>query len=190
MIEQHILEGKPYNPLTKELSAQRKRAKALCFEYNHCHPDQKTKKQEILGKLLARTNKAHIEPNFFCDYGYNITLGKNFYANHNCVILDAAPVNIGDNVMFGPNVNLSTASHPLQAHIRTSGIETAVAINIADNVWIGMGAQILPGVSIGKNAIVAAGSVVNRDVPDNTMVAGVPAKIIKNLETEFENYNN
>jgi len=190
MTEQQIVEGKPYNPFTKELSAQRKRAKALCFEYNHCHPDQKTKKQQILGKLLARTNKAHIEPNFFCDYGYNITLGKNFYANHNCVILDAAPVNIGDNVMFGPNVNLSTASHPLPADIRISGLVTACAINIADNVWIGMGAQILPGVNIGKNAIVAAGAVVNRDVAENTMVAGVPAKLIKTIDTQPSSHNN
>ncbi|EPJ44781.1 MAG: maa protein [Osedax symbiont Rs1] len=179
--QQKMLDGEAYNPLCKELRKQRSRAKALCFEYNRAHPDQKGKKQQILSKLLNSVNKAVIEANFYCDYGYNITLGSNFYANHNCTILDPAPVVIGNNVMFGPNVNLSTATHPLNAEERATGSETAQPIYIEDNVWIGMGVQILAGVTIGKNSVIAAGAVVNKSIPSNSLAAGVPAKVIKNL---------
>jgi len=178
---QKMLAGQLYNPLCSTLSNQRKRAKALCYEYNQSHPDQKGKKQEILSKLFNRSFKPYIEPNFYCDYGYNISLGKNFYANHNCTILDAAPVFIGDDVMFGPGVSLSTATHPLQADIRAQALETAHAIHIGDNVWVGMGAQILPGVTIGKNSVIAAGAVVTCDIPENVLAMGVPAKVIRKI---------
>lgn len=178
--------GDLYNPLCSSLKNKRKRAKALCYEFNHCHPDQKNKRQEVLGKLLAKVNKANIEPNFFCDYGYNITLGKNFYANHNCTILDAAQVTIGDNVMLGPNVCITTATHPLLSEPRANGLESCASISIADNVWIGLGATILPGVTVAENAVIAAGAVVTKDVPANVVVAGVPATIIKRIENPSE----
>ena len=178
---QKMLSGQDYDPLCPQLSNQRKRAKALCFEYNHCHPDQKGKRMQILSKLFNRSCKAVIEPNFYCDYGYNIDLGMNFYANYNCVILDSAKVCIGDNVMLGPSVTLATASHPLQPEQRLKDLGNAQPITIEDNVWIGMGAQILPGVTIGKNSVVAAGAVVAKDVPQAVLVAGVPAKVIRAL---------
>jgi len=179
--QQKMSSGQLYQPLCRELSNQRKRAKALCYEYNHSHPDQKGKRQQILSKLLGNSSKAVIEANFHCDYGYNIQLGKNFYANHHCTILDAAAVTIGDNVMLGPMVNISTSTHPLSGQLRAQGFATAKAITIADNVWIGMGAQILAGVTIGENSVIAAGAVVNRDIAANTMAAGVPAIAIKQL---------
>lgn len=178
---QKMLSGQDYDPLCPQLSNQRKRAKALCFEYNHCHPDQKGKRQQILSKLFNSSKKAIIEPNFYCDYGYNIDLGSNFYANHNCTILDSAKVSIGDNVMLGPGVTLATASHPLQPEERLLDLGKALPITIENNVWIGMGAQILPGVTIGKDSVVAAGAVVAKDVPPATLVAGVPAKVIRAL---------
>ncbi len=170
-----------YDPLCKILRAARKRAKALCHEYNHCHPDQKGKRQQILSNLLNSVNKAVIETNFNCDYGYNISLGKSFYANHHCTILDAAPVTIGDNVMFGPSVNLTTTSHPLDRETRASGLEFARPIVIHDNVWLGMGVQILSGVTLGQNVVIGAGAVVTCDIPSNSLAVGIPAKVIREL---------
>jgi len=174
-----MLSGLPFNALDPELVNERKRAKALCFEYNHLHPDQKGLRQQKLSKLLGHAIKPTLEPNFQCDYGYNISLGRNVYMNHNCTILDAAPVTLGDNVMIGPHVTLSTATHPLQASQRKDGITQAKAITIADDVWIGMGVNILPGVSVGTGAVIAAGSVVTKDIPEHVLVAGVPASFVK-----------
>jgi maltose O-acetyltransferase len=179
--KQKMLSGLPFNALDPELINERKRAKALCFEYNQLHPDQKGLRQQKLSKLLGRAIKPTLEPNFQCDYGYNISLGRNVYMNHNCTILDAAPVTLGDNVMIGPNVTLSTTTHPLQASQRKDGITQAKAITIADDVWIGMGVSILPGVSVGTGAVIAAGSVVTKDIPEHVVVAGVPASLVKQI---------
>jgi maltose O-acetyltransferase len=134
---------------------------------------------KLLKGLLGSSHSFWIEAQFYCDYGYNIHLGKQFYANHGCVILDAAPVTIGDDVMLAPGVLISTATHPLNAAKRKKGIETAHAITIGNGVWIGMGAKILPGVTIGENAVIGAGAVVNKSVAANTVAAGVPAVYIK-----------
>lgn len=174
--------GENYNALSKELRILRKRAKALCFEYNHTHPDQKGKKQQILSKLLAQSPKATIESGFNCDYGDNITLGVNFYANHDCTILDAAKITIGDNVMLGPKVTIASAGHPLNAALRSEGLENAAAINIKDNVWIGANCCILGGVTIGNNAVIAAGAVVTKDIPENALAVGIPAKVTKIID--------
>ena len=177
--------GDNYNALSKELRTIRKRAKALCYEYNHTHPDQKGKKQQILSKLLGCSPKATIESNFHCDYGDNIFLGKNFYANHDCTILDAAKVTIGDNVMLGPKVTIASSGHPLNASLRIQGYENAAAITIANNVWIGANCCILGGVTIGENAVIAAGAVVTTNIPENTLAGGVPAKIIKTINQDL-----
>jgi len=178
-----MLSGEIYNALDSELANERKRAKALCFEYNQLHPDQKGKRQQKLSSLLAKAVKPTIEPMFQCDYGYNIQLGANFYANHNCTILDGAPVTIGDNVMLGPGVTISTTTHPLSAASRNQGLTEAKPVTIGNNVWIGMGAQILPGVNIGDNAVIAAGAVVTTDIAINSLAVGVPATVIRKIES-------
>lgn len=134
-------------------------------------------------ELFQTKNKCYIEPVFFCDYGVNIELGKNFYANHNCVMLDVNKIKIGDNVLFGPNVQVYTATHPLNTEERISGKEMGYPIEIGDNVWICGSVVICPGVKIGKNTTIAAGSIVINDIPENVLAAGNPCKIVKTLHS-------
>jgi len=171
-----------YLPWDEELKGDRAKAKKLCREYNNLDFDEGARKKEVLRELFQGETDAHIEPNFWCDYGYNIILGEGFYANHNLTILDCARVIIGNNVLCAPNVQIYTASHPLDPVARRSGVESAREIRIGNDVWIGGGAIILPGVCVGDNVVVGAGSVVTKDIPDNVVVGGNPARIIKNLE--------
>jgi maltose O-acetyltransferase len=181
--KQKMLLGLPYFPSNKALQAERAQAKRLCQQFNHHEIDDRKGMRAMIKSLFGHCGGAWIEPNFFCDYGYNISTGKNFYANHGLVILDAAKVTFGDDVLVGPGVLISTASHPLEPDLRVKGIETARPITIGNNVWIGMGAMILDGVTIGDNAVIGAGAVVNKDVLTNTVVAGVPAQPIKTLSS-------
>jgi maltose O-acetyltransferase len=179
--KQKMLQGLEYFPSNKTLQQDRANAKRLCQQFNQFDIDDRKGSRKIIKSLFGQSAGAWIEPNFYCDYGYNISTGKNFYANHGLVILDAAPVTFGDNVMLAPGVMMSTSTHPLEPLKRNKGMETAKPINIGHSVWIGMGAKILEGVNIGDNAVIAAGAVVNKDVPTNTVVAGVPAKVIKSF---------
>lgn len=166
----------------QELLAERRRCKQLCYEYNHLPYEQDADKQVLLGKILGKLGpRCVIEPNFYCDYGYNIKVGENFYVNHNSVFLDAAPITFGDNVFIGPNCGFYTASHPLNAQQRNKGLETANPIMVGDNVWIGGNVCILSGVTIGDNAVIGAGSVVIKDVPANVVAAGNPCRVIRDL---------
>ncbi|RAK11870.1 maltose O-acetyltransferase [Halanaerobium saccharolyticum] len=177
-----MLAGEMYNPQNEELMEERKKAKNLCYKYNNLAPSAEEKKKLILQKLLKTEKNPYIEPNFYCDYGYNITVGENFYANHNCVFLDVNTIIIGDNVMLGPAVQLYTATHPVEEKERNSGRELGFPIVIGDNVWIGGGVIVQPGVTIGDNSVVGAGAVVTKDVPANVFVGGNPAKIIKEID--------
>jgi maltose O-acetyltransferase len=179
--QEKMVAGLWFNPADKELALQRQRAKALCVQMNQQGPLPFKAHQQLARQLFGRLGSCYIEPNFFCDYGYNIELGQNFYANHHCVILDAAKVSIGDDVLLGPGVQIYTVTHPLDAAQRKTGLEQGRAISIGDSVWIGGGAIILPGVQIGKKAVIAAGTVVTKDVPDAVVVAGNPATVIKKL---------
>lgn len=180
--KEKMLQGLEYFPSDKTLQQDRVLAKRLCQQFNRHDIDDRKGSRKILQSLVGAYAGAWIEPDFYCDYGYNIYLGKNFYANHGVVILDTAAVTFGDDVMLAPGVLISTASHPLDPIKRKKGLETALPITIGNNVWIGMGAKILDGVTIGDNAVIAAGSVVNRNVAENIVVGGVPAKIIKAIE--------
>ena len=136
----------------------------------------------LLKKLLGKTKeKLHIEQPFMCDYGYNIEIGDNFYANHNLLILDANKVKFGDNVFIGPNCGFYTASHPLDYPTRNKDLEYANPIIVGNNVWFGGNVVVLPGVKIGDNTVIGAGSVVTKDIPDNVLAVGNRCKIIKNL---------
>lgn len=174
-------QGLEYNANTKALRRDRMRAKSICHEFNQLAPTKVSARSKLLFGLFKESKNPWIEPPFYCDYGYNITTGENFYANHGVVILDAAAVTIGSDVLLGPGVNISTASHPLDAERRRQKLEIAQPISIGNNVWVGMGAQILGGVTIGDNAVIAAGAVVTKDVAKNTLVAGVPAKFVRDL---------
>ena len=176
-----MLNGDYYDSSDKQLSDDRKIAIKLCRLFNSLEVDDIKVKKEVLKDLFQTEETPYIEPNFWCDYGYNIKFGKKFYANHNLTILDVNTVTFGDNVMCGPNVQIYTAGHPLDATERISGLEFGKPIVIGDNAWIGGGAIILPNITIGNNVVIAAGSVVTKDIPDNVVVGGNPAKIIKKL---------
>lgn len=179
--KQKMLAGEEYFPSNKVLQQDRLNAKVRCHAFNTAEPKQHKTSLKELRSLFGSASYFWLEPSFNCDYGYNIHLGKNFYSNFGVVILDAAPVYIGDDVLLAPQVLISTATHPLDPIKRKKGIETAHSITIGNGVWVGMGAKILPGVTIGDNAVIGAGAVVNKDVLANTVVAGVPAKLIKHI---------
>ncbi|MEP0356369.1 MAG: sugar O-acetyltransferase [Paraglaciecola sp.] len=179
--KQKMLLGVEYFPSNKDLQKERAFAKRICHQFNHHDIDDRKASRKLIKQLFGLCEGAWIEPTFFCDYGYNITTGRNFYANHGLVILDAAPVEIGDDVMIGPGVLISTSTHPLDPDKRKKGIEVALPITIGNNVWIGMGVKILEGVNIGDNAVIAAGALVNKNVAANTLVGGVPAKLMQKL---------
>ena len=179
--KQKMIAGELYRPSDDTLRAERLRARHLVHRYNHTEPDAKVERRAILTELLGQAEDAYIEPSFRCDYGYNIYLGKSFYANFDCVMLDVCPIHIGDNCMLAPGVHIYTATHPLDATERNSGAELGKPVTIGDTVWIGGRAVINPGGTIGDNVVVASGAVVTKNVPSNVVVGGNPAKIIKTL---------
>ena len=176
-----MIAGERYRPEDPTLKADRLRARQLLHDFNHSAPEDKALRNAVLAKLLGAGESAYFEPPMRCDYGYNIMVGKNFYANFDCVILDVCPVHIGDNCMLAPGVHIYTATHPLDPVERNSGAEYGMPVTIGDNVWIGGRAIINPGVTIGNNVVIGSGSVVTHDVPDNCVAAGNPARIIKRL---------
>ena len=152
--------------------------KEILYDYNNLRPKELEKRKEIIRKLFRKTGEEfHIESPFFCDYGFNITIGENFYANHNLVILDGAEVIFGDNVFIGPNVGIYTAGHPIDVELRNNGIEYAKTIKIGNNVWIGGNVCIMPGVTIGDNVTIGGGAVVTKDIPSNVTAFGNPCKV-------------
>lgn len=166
----------------EELMNERIKAKDLCYEYNHLKPSQTNERTEIMKKILGKTKDNFlIEQSFECDYGYNIEIGENFYSNHNLVILDANKVVFGDNVFIGPNCGFYTAGHPLDAETRNKGLEYAKPIKVGNDVWFGGNVVVLPGVKIGNNVVIGAGSVVAKDIPENSVAVGNPCKVIKNI---------
>ena len=166
----------------EELMNERIKAKDLCYEYNHLKPSQTNERTEIMKKILGKTKDNFlIEQSFECDYGYNIEIGENFYSNHNLVILDANKVVFGDNVFIGPNCGFYTAGHPLDAETRNKGLEYAKPIKVGNDVWFGGKVVVLPGVKIGNNVVIGAGSVVTKDIPENSIAVGNPCKVIKNI---------
>lgn len=174
----------------EELLAERRRCKELCFQFNQLSPLKELEQKEIIGKLFGKIKENFcVTAPFYCDYGYNIEIGENFYSNHNLVILDGAKVEIGDNVFIAPNCCITTAGHPINIDERNRGLEYAYPIKIGNNVWIGAGANILPGVTIGDNVTIGAGSVVNKSIPANSIAVGNPCKVIKTILDKTKGVN-
>lgn len=181
--KEKMLEGELYDANNdKELIAERQKCKELCHEYNLLSPSLTARRGAMLRRLLGRTGRHFlIEQPFYCDYGYNIEIGENFYANMNCVILDEAKVTFGDNVFIAPNCGFYTAGHPFDVEQRNKGLEYARPITIGNNVWIGAQVCILPGVTVGDGSVIGAGSVVTKDIPAHVLAVGNPCRIIREL---------
>ncbi len=165
------------------LFRERIKCKTLCYKFNNLSPDKTEERNHLIKQIVGKTKvKYWFEQPFICDYGYNIEIGENFYSNHNLTILDCAKVTFGDNVLIGPNCSFYTAEHPIGPEVRNKGYEYAKPIKVGNNVWFGGGVTVLSGVNIGDNVVIGAGAVVASDIPDNCVIAGVPAKIIRKIE--------
>ncbi|WP_408009177.1 maltose acetyltransferase domain-containing protein [Pseudalkalibacillus sp. A8] len=177
-----MLAGEMYDPADSTLIKERENARRLTRLINGTTETEADKRVSLLKELFGLTGEQiYIEPSFRCDYGYNIHVGENFFANFDCVILDVCKVTFGDNCMLAPGVHIYTATHPIHPVERNSGIEYGKPITFGDNVWIGGGAIINPGLKIGDNVVIASGAVLTKDVPANVVVGGNPAKIIKHV---------
>ena len=171
-----------YNP---QFEKEIERCKEKCYRYNQLSPNDRTAQKEILTDLIGKMGKdVVVTPPFWCDYGYNITLGDSFYSNHNMIITDGAKVVFGDNVFVAPNCCFTTAEHSIDPEQRKAGIEIARPITIGNNVWIGTGSTILAGVTIGDNTVIGAGSVVKKSIPANVVAVGVPCKVLRKITAE------
>ena len=187
--KERMLAGLPYKAWLDGLEEERKLCKQKVYEFNLLPPKERSRIPALLKELLGKTGDSlWVEPPFHCDYGWNIEVGENFFANYNLTILDVGKVTIGKNVMIAPNVSIYTAGHPVHPDSRNSGYEYGIPITIGDNVWIGGSVVILPGVTIGNNAVIGAGSVVTKDIPDNAIAAGSPCKVIRTITEADRNY--
>lgn len=180
--KQKMLAGELYRASDTELVVERQTARRLTRLYNSTTEEEMERRSQILRELFGTVGSSiDIEPPFYCDYGYNIHAGDGFYMNFGCVILDCCPVHIGEKVLCGPSVQIYTATHPTDPDLRLSGLELAAPVRIGNNVWIGGGAIICPGVTIGDNTTIAAGTVVVKDIPARVVAGGNPCRVIKTL---------
>jgi maltose O-acetyltransferase len=178
---QKMLAGELYDPLDAELVSARERARDLCQALNATREAEQEARRRILSELFGRGGETvRMQPPFYCDYGSNIELGERVFFNFNCVVLDVCPVRIGDYTLFGPAVQIYTPMHPFNAELRRQQ-EFGKPVEIGSDVWVGGGALILPGVRIGSRAVIGAGSVVTRDIPDCVLAAGNPCRVIREI---------
>ncbi len=180
--KERMLAGLPYKAWLDGLEEARLECKKKLYEYNSARPGDIDKMSAAIKSILGKAGEnVYIEPPFHCDYGENIEVGENFYANYNLIILDVAKVTIGKNAFLAPNVAIYTAGHPIHPESRNSGYEYGIPVTIGDNVWIGGNAVITPGVNIGDNVVIGAGSVVTKDVPSWSVAAGNPCKVLRKI---------
>lgn len=187
--KERMLANLPYKAWLDGLSEERLENKKKIYRYNHLEPGNPEEKDRLIKDILGKCGDyINIEPPFFCDYGYNIEIGENFFANYNFTVLDVGKVRIGENVQIAPNVSIYTAGHPIHPETRNSGYEYGIDITIGDNCWIGGNTCIMPGVTIGKNVVIGAGSVVTKDIPDDVIAVGNPCRVVRKITEEDRDY--
>lgn len=178
-----MLSGEPYDASDPELVAEREHARKLTRRYNRTTEGNAEQRQRLLEELFGSIgDDAHVEPPFRCDYGYNIHVGEDFYANFDCVLLDVCRVEIGRNCLLGPGVHVYTATHPLGTDERNAGLEYGKPVTVGDGVWIGGKAVLNPGVTVGDGSVIASSAVITEDVPPNVVARGNPAAIVRELD--------
>lgn len=182
-----MLAGELYRATDPELVAMHHRAVDLLREYNATASSEADRREHLLRSLFGQVGASpNITPAFYCDYGSNIYAGDYIYMNYGCVILDCNEVYLGDNLQCGPYVQIYTATHPIDPVVRLSGLESALPIRIGNNVWLGGGAIICPGVTIGDNTTIGAGSVVTKDIPANVIAVGNPCRVLRSIDSQAE----
>lgn len=187
--KERMLANLPYKAWLDGLSEERMANKKKIYKYNNLDPEKQNEKTALIKDILGKTGEnINIEAPFHCDYGYNIEVGENFFANYNLIILDVGRVKIGDNAQIAPNVSIYTAGHPIHPDSRNSGYEYGIDVTIGDNVWIGGNSCIVPGVTVGNNVVIGAGSVVTKNLPDNVIAAGNPCRIIREITEADRDY--
>lgn len=184
-----MISGNPYKASDALLTKERELAKEILFDFNNLRPAETEKRNRLIKKFFGKTAASfHIEPPLRCDYGYNIEIGENFYANYNLVILDCAKVIIGNNVFIGPNVAIYTAGHPMHFGLRNQEYEFALPITIGNNVWLGGNVVINPGIKIGDNTVIGSGSIITKDMPACVLAFGNPCKVVRQITEADKNY--
>ncbi len=187
--KERMLAGLPYKAWLDGLSEERMACRRKLHAFNLLPPDEEEQAQRLLLELLGKTGRdPWINAPFHCDYGWNIEVGDNFFANYNLTILDVGKVTIGSNVQFAPNVSIYTSGHPLHPDSRNSGYEYGLPVTIGDNVWIGGNVVLLPGVTVGSNSVIGAGSVVSRDIPEWVVAVGSPCRVVRRITEEDRKY--
>lgn len=180
-----MLAGELYNAMDSEFESMARKKTRLLEKYHKTGFDDEEERREILKELFDQLGEnAMIKAPFYCDYGSNIAIGDDFFANYDCIMLDVSRITIGDNVMFGPRVGLYGAGHPIDAEVRASGLEFGREITIGNNVWIGANVVVNPGVTIGDNVIIGSGSVVTKNIDKNVIAAGNPCRVIRMITEE------
>ena len=185
-----MISSKLYNSTDPELIRLRSKAQDLCYEYNLLRPSDKDNQQDIMSRLLGSIgSKYELRAPFYCDYGFNISIGENFFANFNTVFIDCSRIVIGNNVMFGPNCCIDGAGHPTDTVRRNEGFEYAYPITIENDVWLGSGVHIMPGITIGRGCVIGAGSIVTKDIPPYSLAVGNPCHVIREITDEDRTRN-
>ena len=184
-----MLAGLPYKAWLDGLAEERLENKKRIYKYNNLPPEAEKEQEELIKEILGKTGEnVHIEAPFHCDYGYNIEVGENFFANYNLTVLDVGKVRIGKNAQIAPNVSIYTAGHPIHPDSRNSGYEYGIEVTIGDNVWIGGNVCIMPGVTVGDNVVIGAGSVVTKDIPDSVIAVGNPCRVVRTITDDDRDF--
>ena len=184
-----MLAGLPYKAWLDGLAEERLENKKRIYKYNNLPPEAEKEQEELIKEILGKTGEnVHIEAPFHCDYGYNIEVGENFFANYNLTVLDVGKVRIGKNAQIAPNVSIYTAGHPIHPDSRNAGYEYGIEVTIGDNVWIGGNVCIMPGVTVGDNVVIGAGSVVTKDIPDSVIAVGNPCRVVRTITDDDRDF--